>query len=329
MSFVSVKPFPMSRISAPAPVHLSMTPLEWVYLILLSVLWGGSFFFIEMALRDLPVFTIGFARLFFAALGLYAVMVCMGLSLPRSVRGWCICFFLGCFNNALPFSLLIWGQTHIASGIAAILIATTPLFTLVCAHFLTADEKITPARLLGIAMGILGVALMLAPDLGGGGGFHLLAPLACLGTALCYGFSGVFARRFLMSDNPPVSAATGQVLSASILLLPVVVLVEQPWSLPMPQASSWAALIAMGLFSTALAYVLYFRILLAAGATNLSLVSFLVPASAVLLGIFILKEQFLLHHVAGMALILLGLTTLDARLRQRLASAVAGPRNMP
>ena len=306
-----------------------MTPLEWGYLMLLSVLWGGSFLFIELALRDLPVFSIGFARLFFATIGLYAAMLFMRLSLPRSLRGWLTCFFLGCFNNALPFSLLIWGQTHIASSIAAILIATTPLFTLVCAHFFTTDEKMTPARLAGVCLGILGVALMLMPGLDGGAGFHLLACLACLGTAFCYGICGVFARRFVMADNPPVSAATGQVLSAGILLLPMVLLVEQPWNLPMPQASSWAALIVMGLFSTAVAYVLYFRILLSAGAMNLSLVSLLVPATAVLLGIFVLKEQFQLNHVAGMALILIGLTALDAKLRRRLTSILAGPRNMP
>ena len=310
------------------PINLSMTPLEWTYLFILSVVWGGSFFFIELALRDLPVFTIGFIRLFFATLGLFAIMVFMRLSFPRSLRGWITCFALGFFNNALPFSLLIWGQVHITSGIAAILVATTPLFTLIGAHFFTADEKMTPARFLGVALGILGVALMLAPSFGGGIRVHLFASLACLGTALCYGISTVFARRFVIADNPPVSAATGQVLTAAILLLPLVLLVEQPWNLPMPQASSWAALITMGLVSTALAYILYFRILLTAGATNLSLVSLLVPASAVLIGIFALKEQLLLNHIAGMVLILLGLTTLDAKLRRRLASAVS-PRNMP
>lgn len=311
-----------------SPMPLSMTRLEWGLLFLLSFLWGGSFFFIELALRDLPLFTIGFARLFFATLGLYAVMAFMGLSLPKSRSGWLACFFLGFVNNALPFSLLIWGQKHIDSGIAAILISTTPLFTLVCAHFFSADEKMTAGRFFGIVMGICGVALMLAPGIGGGARLPLVACLACLGTAFCYGISGVFARRFLLSKNPPVSAATGQVLTAAILLLPFVLFLEQPWTLPMPRASSWAALIAMGLFSTALAYTLYFRILVSAGAMNLSLVSLLIPANAVLLGIFVLNEQFLLNHVAGMTLILLSLTTLDARLLRRLASAVS-PRNIP
>ena len=297
----------------------SMTPLEWACLLLLSVAWGGSFFFVAVALRDLPPFTIVFARLLFGALGLLAVLACTGTRLPLNRRILLGCLCLGLLNNAVPFSLLTWGQVQLASGVAAVLNATTPLFTLVIAHAFTADEKITPGRLLGIGLGILGVAAMLAPDFGSGAGFRLLASVACLGAAFSYGCAVVYARRLLASGVPLLGAAAGQVLAAALLLLPVMLLADRPWSLPVPQAGSWAALVAIGLLSTTLAYLLYFRILSTAGATNLSLVTLLVPASAVLLGAGILGERLQPHQLAGMALIGLGLLAIDGRLWRRLA----------
>ena len=305
-----------------------MTPLEWAYLLLLSIAWGGSFFFVALALRDLPPFTIVFARLAFGALGLLAVLAATGTRLPLAGRLWAGFLCLGFLNNAVPFSLLTWGQVALASGVAAVLNATTPLFTLVIAHFLTADEKITPTRLLGIALGIFGVAAMLAPDFGTHANFRLLASLACLGAACSYGCAVVYARRFLASGVPLLAAAAGQVITASLLLLPLVFLIDRPWNLPPPSALTWVTLIAIGLLSTTLAYVLYFRILSTAGATNLSLVTLLVPASAVLLGAFILGERLLPHQLAGMALIGLGLITLDGRLWRRLAPR-AGKKRQP
>ena len=300
------------------PIHLAMTPLEWGYLLLLSMLWGGSFFFVEIALRDLPTFTIVFARLSLGALGLFCMMRYMGYSLPRERHVWGACLCLGLLNNAIPFGLLVWGQTSLASGVAAILNATTPFFTAMIAHFLTSDEKITPQKLLGIGIGISGVAVMVGAGFGNESDFYLLACFACLGAAFSYGCAGVFARRFLASGIPPMTAATGQVFASSLLLLPLMLFIDQPWNLPIPSASSWAALLAIGFLSTSLAYVLYFRILSTAGATNLSLVTLLVPASAILLGVSILGEHLLPKHIAGMTLIALGLVTIDGRLWRRL-----------
>lgn len=296
-----------------------MTSLEWGYLLVLSVLWGGSFFFIEATLRDLPIFTIVFGRLFLGAMGLFAVMIPARCKLPRNPRVWAACFIIGFFNNALPFGLLVWGQVHVDSSIAALLVATTPLFTLLGAHFLTADEKITRPRLLGILIGIFGVAVMIGAEFKGGWNINLLASLACLGTALSYGIANIFARRFLATGIPLLSAAAGQVLAASILLLPLALFIDTPWNLSVPRASSWTALIAMGLFSTSLAYVLYFRVLSTAGATNLSLVSLLVPVSAVMLGVGILDEHLQAHQIAGMVLIGLGLIAIDGNLWRRIA----------
>lgn len=314
----------IALMSEPASFHSqrinrSMTSLEWTYLLILSVLWGASFFFIEATLRDLPIFTIVFARLFLGALGLLAVMFFAGCTLPRNSHIWTACFIIGFFNNALPFGMLVWGQVHVDSSIAALLVATTPLFTVVGAHFLTVDERIALPRLLGILIGLLGVAVMIGVDFRDGWNISLLASFACLGTALSYGIANIYARRFLATGIPLLSAAAGQVLAASILLLPLALFIDRPWILPMPRASSWAALIAMGLFSTSLAYVLYFRVLATAGATNLSLVSLLVPISAVLLGVGILEEQLLPHQLAGMTLIGLGLIATDGKVWRRLA----------
>ena len=304
--------------SAAKSIHLAMTPLEWAFLILLSLLWGGSFFFVEIALRELSPFTIVFVRLSFGALGLFGVMAYLGLSFPRNLRVWVSFFCLGLFNNAVPFGLLVWGQVHLASGVAAIFNATTPLFTLVIAHFFTADEKITPMRLLGICIGVCGVATLIGAKFEDSSGFVLLASCACLGAACSYGVAGVFARRFLASGIAPMTAATGQVFAASILLLPLALIFDQPWNLPLPNLAIPASLVAIGLLSTSLAYVLYFRILTTAGATNLSLVTLLVPASAIVLGVGILDEQLLPKHIVGMALIALGLITIDGRVWRKI-----------
>lgn len=305
------------------PLHTSMTPLEWGFLLLLSLVWGGSFFFTEVALRDLPPFTIVFARLFFGAVGLLGVLMFAGIRMPW---GWRLCLsflVLGFFTNTLPFSLITWGQVALSSSVASILNATTPLFTLVIAHCFTDDEKVTPMRLAGIVMGIVGVVVMLSPDVGGSGTVRLVASLSCLSAACCYGVGLVYGRRFLAAGIPLIGVAAGQVSAAAVLLLPVALVVDRPWTLASPSLSGWAALLSIGLLSTSLAYVLYYRILATAGASNVSLVTLLVPASAVLLGIGILAERLLAHQVAGMALIGLGLVTIDGRLWRR-ARAFAG-----
>lgn len=300
------------------PIHLAMTPLEWAFLILLSLLWGGSFFFVEIALRELSPFTIVFARLSLGALGLLGVMAYLGISFPRSPRVWASFFCLGLFNNALPFGLLVWGQVHLASGVAAIFNATTPLFTLVIAHFFTTDEKITPTRLLGIVIGIGGAATIIGVNFDSNSNFVLLASCACLGAAFSYGIAGVFTRRFLQSGIKPVAAATGQCFSSSMILLPLALVFDQPWNLSLPNPATIASLVAIGLFSTSLAYLLYFRIVQTAGATNLSLVTLLVPASAIVLGVGILGEQLLPKHIIGMTLIAIGLITIDGRLWRKI-----------
>mgnify|MGYP001767165743 CR=1 FL=1 len=294
-------------------IRRSMGPTEWSLLVVLSVLWGGSFFFIGVAVDDLPPFTIVFLRVALAAVVLNAFVLTSGSGLSWNRELWRSFLGVGLLNNVIPFCLIVWGQARIASGLASILNATTPLFTVVVAHFLTRDERLSASRLGGVLFGLAGVALMIGPELLAGLGTDVLAQFAVLGAAICYAFAGVFGRRFHDRGVAPLVTAAGQVTASSVLLLPVAVVVDRPWTLPMPGLEVWLAMLGLALFSTALAYILYFRVLASAGATNLMLVTLLIPVSAVLLGTSVLGERLEAKHFAGMALIGLGLAAIDGR----------------
>jgi drug/metabolite transporter (DMT)-like permease len=290
-----------------------MAPREWGMLVLLSLLWGGSFFFIGVAVRELPPLTIVVLRVGLAALILLAVVRAMGLRMPRDRSSWTAFCGMGLLNNVVPFCLVVWGQTRIASGLASILNATTPLWTVIVAHALTADERLTGRRLAGVVLGFIGVVVMIGPDTLDGLSADLLAQVACLGAAVSYAFAGVYGRRFKRMGLAPMPAATGQVVAASLMLLPVALIVDRPWTLAPPSPAGWGALLGLAALSTALAYVIYFRILASAGATNLLLVTFLIPVSAIMLGASVLGERLGLRDFLGMALIGIGLVTIDGR----------------
>lgn len=210
------------------PINASMTPLEWGMLIALSILWGGSFFFVGVAVAEAPPLTIVTLRVGLAAVTLWFVILVMGVEIPFTGRVWAAFFGMGFLNNLVPFSLIVWGQTHIASGLASILNATTPLFTVVVAHFLTTDERMTAARLVGVIFGLAGVAVLFGPDAIGGIGDNVLAQVAILGAAISYAFAGIFGRRFRRLGVSPLATATGQVTAAAVMLLPMALVVEQP-----------------------------------------------------------------------------------------------------
>jgi len=294
-------------------INSSMTPYEWGLLIALSVLWGGSFFFNAVVVKELPTLTIVVGRVALAAITLLSVMKVMGQRMPTQGNVWVAFFTMGFLNNVVPFSLIVWGQSHVASGVASILNATTPLFTVVIAHFLTSDEKMAGGRLLGTVIGFAGVAVMIGSDVVDGFSLDLLALLAILSAAVSYAFAGVFGRRFKTMGVSPMATATGQVAASSVMLVPVMLFVDQPWSLPMPGVAALGALLGVAVLSTALAYIIYFRILATAGATNLLLVTFLIPVSAILLGVGFLGEILLPRHVAGMVLIGTGMAAIDGR----------------
>ena len=293
-----------------------MSQYEWLLLTILSIVWGGSFFFVGVAVEALPPLTIVALRVSLAALALLAIIHFTGLRLPTSPKIWGAFVFMGILNNVIPFTLIVWGQTHIASGLASILNATTPLFTIIAAHFLTRDEKMTGPKIIGVIIGFAGVVVMIGLEALGGVGNSVGAQLAILGAAISYSLAGIFGRRFAQSGIKPVVTATGQVTASSLLLIPLAVLFDKPFTLPMPGIEIWSAVLGLALISTAFAYILYFRILSTAGATNLLLVTLLIPVSAILLGTTVLGEQLELKHAVGMGLISIGLFTIDGRAAQ-------------
>jgi drug/metabolite transporter (DMT)-like permease len=291
-----------------------MTLWEWAMLLALASVWGGSFFFNAVAVRELPVFTVVVSRVVLAAILLWSVLRFRGERLPRDGRVWGAFFCMGLLNNAIPFTLIVWGQQHISSGVASILNASTPLFTVLFAHVLTRDERLTRGKVAGVLIGFAGVAVMMGFDANDALDASTIAQLLCLGGAMSYAFAGIYGRRFRALGITPMSTATGQVIASSVLLLPVVLVLDQPWTLPPPSASAISALFGVAAISTAMAYVLYFRILATAGATNLLLVTFLIPVSAILLGTVVLGEVLLTRHFLGMALVGAGLAAIDGRL---------------
>lgn len=298
-------------MTARAGEQRAMSPLEWGLVVLLSVFWGGSFFFTEVAVTVLPPFTIVLGRVGFAALALLLLVRATGRRMPRDFRAWGAFIAMGALNNLIPFSLIVWGQTEIASGLASILNATTPLFTVVLAHVLTRDERMNAYKLGGVVLGLSGVAVMIGGEVLEGLGVGVVAQIAVLGAAVSYALAGIFGRRF--RDTPPLVTATGQVTASTVMLLPIALTVDQPWLLANPSPTVWGAIAGLALISTAAGYIVYFRILATAGATNLLLVTFLLPISTILLGITILGEGLEPKHLAGMALIGLGLAAIDGR----------------
>lgn len=302
----------------PGGVSKTMGLQEWSLLLALSVIWGGSFFFIGVAVKSLPPLTLVFLRVALAAAILNMVVPAFGLRMPADRKTWSAFFGMGFLNNLLPFSLIVWGQTHIASGLASILNATTPVFTVIVAHFLTQDEKLTANRLLGVLVGVTGVTVIIGPEALQGLGADVLAQMAVLAAAVCYAFAGIFGRRFRRLGVHPVVTAAGQVSASAIMLLPLALGVDHPWRIPMPPAPVLGAVLGLALLSTALAYIIFFRVLATAGATNIMLVTFLIPVSAILLGTVVLGEHLAWKHFLGMALIGAGLAAIDGRLLARI-----------
>jgi drug/metabolite transporter (DMT)-like permease len=289
-----------------------MGPAEWGFLFALAFLWSGVFFLTKVALSEMRPFTVVVLRLGIGAVILHIAILASGLRMPTSLRTWVAFFGMGALNNLIPFCLIAWGQTQIASGLAAILNATTPLFAVLLAHVSTHDERITPDRLGGVLLGVVGVIVMIGPGAANGLTTNVLGQVAILGAAFCYACAGIFGRRF--RRLPPMVTATGQVTTGAVMVLPLALFIDRPWAQPMPGIEAWAAVASAAVFCTALGYALYFRILATAGATNLLLVTLLMPVGAVFLGIAILGEQFHAGDFVGMALIGLGLMAIDGRL---------------
>jgi drug/metabolite transporter (DMT)-like permease len=286
-----------------------MRGTDWIMLWTLSLLWGGSFLFVELALAGLPPLTIVWGRVALAAAILWGVIRVTGAAVPpREV--WPALLVMGLLNNAVPFTLFVLAQGQITGALASVLNATTPLFTVLVAHLATADERVTAVKLAGVSLGFAGVlAMMVGERLGGA----VPAMAACLAAALSYGVASVWGRRFRRAGVAPMATACGQVTASTALITPLWLAVDQPWQMGWPDSGAVMAVVGLAALSTALAYLLYFRILASSGATAISLVTFLIPLSAAALGWAVLGEKLEPRHLAGLALILAGLTLIQWR----------------
>lgn len=286
---------------------------DWLLLWTLSLLWGGSFLFNELALQGLPALSIVWGRVGLAALLLWGVVWGTKARVPQRDM-WPALLVMGLVNNAVPFTLFVLAQGQITGALASVLNAMTPIFTVLVAHAATADEKLTPARALGVALGFIGVLAMLADSAMGG---TRLAMLACLGAAFSYALAGVWGRRFRAAGMTPLATACGQLTASTLLLLPVWLVLDRPWTLDWPGWEPVLAVVGLASLSSALAYLIFFRILAQAGATAVSLVTFLIPISAAGVGWLVLGERLETRHLVGLALILAGLAVIDGRLFRR------------
>jgi drug/metabolite transporter (DMT)-like permease len=293
---------------------------DWSLLGVLSVLWGGSFFFTGVSLQELPPLTVVFLRVALAAIILLPVLWVYRTRFPESLSDWKPFFALALLNNVLPFSLIVVGQTYIPSGLASVLNATTPLFT-VLVMAAAGDEKLYARRVAGVIVGLIGVIVLHGQGLDFEAG-QSVGILLCLAAAFFYGLSALYARRKLL-DSPPLATAAFQLTASSLVMAVVAAAVERPWQLPMPGVATWLAVVGSAALSTALAYIIFFRILRRAGSTNVMLVTLLIPVTAILLGYLVLGEAISLREIVGAVVIGSALLIIDGRLLQFFGARVA------
>jgi len=293
---------------------MRLGPMDWGLLVLLSLLWGGSFLCVGIAVQELPVLTIIALRVSLAALVLLGIALFSGHQLPRGRKTWQAFLALGLLNNVIPFGLIVFGQQTIGAGLAAILNATTPLWTVLIAALFLADERFSKQKLFGVLLGLIGVIVIVGPDSLAGISRNLGAQLAVLGATLSYAFASVFGRRFAAAKISPLHTALGQVTASSFILVPLALMIDTPWASALPSQATIFAILGLAVLSTAGGYLLFFNILERAGATNVSLVTLLIPPSAIAMGMLFLEETLQGIHFIGLALIILGLLSLQGRL---------------
>ncbi|MBX9587935.1 MAG: EamA family transporter [Hyphomonadaceae bacterium] len=291
-----------------------MRSQDWLLLAILSVLWGATYFFIAVAQPEVPPFTLVLGRVGIAALVLVPLVFLLGHRLPAGREVWGLFVVQAMINNIIPFTLMVYGQQRIASGLAAVLNATTPLFTLIVAR-LFAGDPLTFNKLLGVLLGVAGVAMLMGPEALVANASSVIGMLCLLGGALSYGFSAQWMRR--LRHIPPLVSSATQLTCSAAMLLPIAALADRFWLLPAPSAPVVGAVLGLAVFSTALAYIVFFRINATAGPSNVMLVTLLVPVTATALGVLVLGEDLKLNQIAGALVIASGLIVIDGRLLAR------------
>ncbi|OOY26755.1 EamA family transporter [Thioclava sp. L04-15] len=301
------------------PDPLSISPLAWALLGGLALIWGSSFLSNRAALEGAGVATVVFLRVLGGAVLLWIWVAVRNLPVPRDPRYLGRFLIMGLLNNAIPFSLIVWGQKHIDSGLASILNASTAIFGALIAALVFADERLSPRKMTGIAIGFAGVVVAIGPDALRGFDLTSAGQLAILGASLSYGFAGAYARFAIKGLRPEVSAA-GMLTGGAIWTLPILLITEGMPSLDYAP-SVWFAMLWLGFGCSALAYLLYYRILALAGAANLALVTLLIPPVAIVAGWAVYDERLGWAEGAGFALLALGLMILNRHPSKRVAPA--------
>jgi len=284
-------------------------------LLALATVWGGSFFFAEIALQEVPPLTIALHRIFWAVPVLLLIVLWQKIPVPSSIHVWLCYVVMGALNNAIPFSLIFWGQTTIGAGLASILNGTTAVFGAVVAGLFLVSEPLTSRKIIGALFGLFGVAVIMGVNALTEFSLQNLGQLAVMGAALSYAFASVWGKRFL-SNHPPIMNAFGMLVGSTIIMIPTTIVVEGVPTMHL-SAGVWATLFALAVLSTALAYLLYFKILARAGAANLMLVTLLIPPVAVTLSVIFLNEKLGLNALLGFSIIAIGLAITDGRMLRR------------
>ena len=302
----------LSPMSSPTvPARLTMGPLEWILLFTLGALWGTSFVLSKVALRELPPFTLVFVRLTLTSLLLYAWLRANGVPLRQPASAWRAFLVMGFLNILVPYVFTAWGQMRLPAGLASIMTSSTPLFTVLFAHFLTRDERMSLRKVAGVLLGMSGVAFIIGYDAVRGADTNVIAHASLTGAAIVLALAGIYGRR--LREIPPAVSATGQCICASLITLPVSLVVDQPWTLQFPGAQTWTMVVLLAVFGTAVAYLIYFRVLASAGSTNLLLVTLIIPVTALLCGAIFLGEVIETRQYMGMVMIVVGLAVIDGR----------------
>ncbi len=278
--------------------------LDLFWLLILGTVWGASYLFIKVGVAEVPALTFVTARLVLGAVIMWPVVKGLGYALPRSRSLWGSYVVMGLLSGALPYSLVTWGEVHISSGLAALLQATMPLFTVLLAHFWTADERLTPIRAVGVVVGFLGVGVLLLPELRRGFQAGLLGQVAVVVSSISYAAAAIFARNRLRGQSPLVSTA-GQLTAGAALMLPLSLVVDRPFHLApsLPVVASWLGLTILG---TVVAYAIYYTLIERTSATFVSTVTYVIPVNGLILGAAVLGEPLNLTVLWSLALILLG-----------------------
>ncbi|MEM1342581.1 MAG: DMT family transporter [Pseudomonadota bacterium] len=304
-----------------------LTTRAWADLILLGLIWGASFLAIKLALGELPVVTLVAHRVFWAAALLWALALWRGWSMPRGARIWGAFLVMGTLNNIVPFLLMAWGQQFIETGLTAIFNSATAIWGVLVAALFFADERLSARRVTGVALAFGGVVLALGAEALRGFDLRSLAQLAVLAGTLSYAFASAWARSRL-SHLPPQVAATGMLTAASALMLPLALIIDGLPQVP-SLAITYAAIAYYALPGTALAYLLYYRIVAQAGSGNAMLVTLIIPPVSIILGAVTLGERLAPTAIGGFVLIAAGLVVLDGRIPRRLSHFLAARNRAP